>query len=160
MASQNSDILLPFFLWRENYSQNTTKSEVDTVNTVVVQSQSHVWLFMTSLTIAHQLTLSTLSWGLFRFMSIETLMLRNHLNPCCPIMLLASVFLRTRVFSNELALHIRSSKYWSFSFSISPSNEYSGLISFRIDWFGLLAVQETLKSLLQHHNLTEIFDLV
>ena len=112
MASQNSDILLPFFLWRENYSQNTTKSEVDTVNTVVVQSQSHVWLFMTSLTIAHQLTLSTLSWGLFRFMSIETVMLHNHLNPCCPIMLLASVFLRTRVFSNELALHIRRLKYY------------------------------------------------
>ena len=79
--------------------------------------------------------------------------LSNHLNLCCPLLLLSSIFPSIRVFSNESALHIRWPKYWSFSFSISPSNEYSGLISFRIDWFDLLAVQGTLKSLLQHHNL-------
>ena len=77
----------------------------------------------------------------------------NHLILCCPLLLLPSIFPGIRVFSNEFALHIRWQKYWSFSSSISPSNEYSGLISFRIDWFDLLAVQETLKSLLQHHSL-------
>jgi len=77
----------------------------------------------------------------------------NYLILCCPFLLLPSVFPSIKVFTDELALHIRWTKYWSFSFSISPSNEYSGLISFSIDWFDLLAVQETLKSLLQHHNL-------
>ena len=77
----------------------------------------------------------------------------NHLIPCCPLLLLPSIFPSIRVFSNELALCIRWTKYWNFSFSISPSNEYSGLISFRIDWFNLLTVQGTLKGLLQHHNL-------
>ena len=77
----------------------------------------------------------------------------NHLILCCPLLFLPSIFPSIRVFSNELALHIRWPKYWSFSFSISPSNEYSGLISFKIDWFDLCAVQVTLKSLLQHHSL-------
>ena len=86
-------------------------------------------------------------------MSIESLMPSNHLVLCRPLLLLPSIFASIRVFSSESALHIRWTKYWSFSFSISPSNEYSGLISFKTDWFDLLAVQGTLKSLLQHHNL-------
>ena len=85
-------------------------------------------------------------------MSIELVMPSNHLILCQPLLLLPSIFPSIRVFSNESALHIRWPKYWSFSFSISPSNEYSGLISFRMDWLDLLAVQGTLKSLLQHHN--------
>ena len=85
-------------------------------------------------------------------MSIESVMPSNHLVVCYPLILLPSIFPSVRVFSNESALHIRWPKYWSFSFSISPSNEYSGLISFRMDWIGLLAVQGTLKSLLQHHS--------
>ena len=89
---------------------------------------------------------------LFKFMSIESVMLFNHLILCCLLLLLPSVLPRLRVFSNELALHIRWPKCWSFSFSISLSNEYSRLISFRIDWFDLIGVQWTLKSLLQHHN--------
>ena len=85
-------------------------------------------------------------------MSIDSVMPFNHLILCCPLLLLPSIFPSIRVFSNKSVLHIRWPKYWSFSFSISSSNEYSGLISFRIDWFDLLAVQGTLKSLLQHHN--------
>ena len=91
-----------------------------------------------------------ISQSLLRFMSIESVMLSNHLILCHALFPLPSIFLSIRIFSSESALHIRWSKYWSFSFSITPSNEYSGLISFRIDWFNLLAVQ---KSLLQHHNL-------
>ena len=83
---------------------------------------------------------------------MESLMPSNHLVLCCPLVLLPSIFPSIRVFSNELALHIRWPKYWSFSFTISPSNEYSRLISFRMDWFDLLAVQETLESFLQHHS--------
>ena len=94
----------------------------------------------------------TISPCLFKFMSNESVMLFNRLILCCPLPLLPSVFPRIRVFSSELALHIRWPKCWSFSFSISLSNEYSGLISFRIDWFDLLAVQWTLKSLLQHFS--------
>ena len=85
-------------------------------------------------------------------MSIESVMPFNHIILCHPLLLLPSIFPRIRVFTNESVLHIRWPKYWSFSFSISPSNEYSGLISFRMDWFDLLAVQGTLKSLLQHHS--------
>jgi len=92
------------------------------------------------------------SWILFKFISIEPVMPSNHLILCRPLLLL-SIFPSIRVFSNELALCVRWPKYWSFSFSISPSNEYSGLISFRIDWFDLRAVQGTLKSLFQHHSL-------
>ena len=88
---------------------------------------------------------STVSQSLLKFMSIELVMLSDHLNLCFPLLLLPSVFPRIRVFPNELALHIRWPNYWSFSFSISPSNEYSGLISFRIDWFDLLAIQGTLR---------------
>ena len=94
---------------------------------------------------------STISQSLLKLMSIESVMPPSHLILCCPL-LLPSIFPSIKVFSNVLALCIRWSTYWSFSFSISPSNEYSGLIPFRIDWFDLLAVQGTLKSLLQHHN--------
>ena len=94
----------------------------------------------------------TISWSLLKFMSIELVMPSNHLILCHFLLLLPSIFPRIRVFSNESALCIRWPKHWSFSFSISPSSEYSGLISFWIDWFDLLAVQGTLKSFLQHHN--------
>ena len=117
-----------------------------------VQSLSHVQLFATPWTAACQASLSiTNSWSLPKLISIESVMPSNHLILCCPL-LPPSIFPRIRVFSNESVLCIRWSKYWSFSFSISPSNEYSGLISFRIDWFDLLAVQGILKSLLQHHS--------
>ena len=95
----------------------------------------------------------TISWSLHRFMSIESVMLSNHLILCCPLLLRPSIFPSIRDFSNESAIRIMWPKYWSFSFSISPSNGYSGLISFRIDWFDLLALQGTLKSLLQLHSL-------
>ena len=91
-------------------------------------------------------------WSLFKLMSIESVMPSNHLILCSPLLFLPSIFPSIRVFSNESTLRIRWPKYWSFSFNISPSNEHSGLISFRIDWLDLLAVQETLKSLLQHHS--------
>ena len=95
---------------------------------------------------------STVSWSLLKFMSTELVMLSNHLILCRPLLLLSSVFHDIRVFSNESALLIRQPKYWSFSFSISPFSEYSGPISFRMDWFDLLTAQGTLKSLLQHHS--------
>ena len=121
---------------------------------VVVQSLCRVQLFVTPWTAAHQASLSfTISWSLLKLMSIESVMPSNHIILCCPLLLLPSIFPSIRVFSNESALHIRWPKYWSISFSISPSNEYSRLLSFRIDWFDLLAVQETLKNLLQHQNL-------
>ena len=102
---------------------------------------------------ACQVSLSfTTSQGLLKLMSFESVMPSNHLILRHPLLLLPSTFPSIKVFSNESALHIRWSKYWSFSFSISPSNEYSGLISFRIDWFDLLAVQKPLKSLHQHHS--------
>ena len=118
-----------------------------------VQSLSRVWLLATPWTQARQASLSiTNSWSLPKLMSIESVMPFNRLILCRPLLLLPSIFLSIRVFSNESALHIRWPKYWSFSFSIIPSNEYSGLISFRMDWLDLLAVQGTLKSLLQHHS--------
>ena len=121
---------------------------------LVVQSLSCVQLFATPWTAACPFPPHfTISQSLLKFTSVESVRLSNHLILCCPFLLLPSVFPIIRVFSNELALHIRWPKCWSFSFSISPSNEYSGLIAFRINWFDLLAVQETLKSLLQHHNL-------
>ena len=92
------------------------------------------------------------SWSVLKFISFESLMPSNHLILCRPLLLLPSIFPSIRVFSNESVLHIRWPKHWSFSFNISLSNEYSGLISFRINWFDLLAVQGTLKSLLQHHS--------
>ena len=120
---------------------------------VVVQSLSRVQLFVTAWTATCQASLSfTISWSLLKLMSIESVMPSNHLILCRPLLLLPSIFPSIRVFSNDSALHTRWPKYWSFSFNISPSNEHSGLISFRIDWFDLLAVQGTLKSLLQHHS--------
>ena len=108
---------------------------------------------MTPWTAAHLVSLSiTNSWSLLKFMSIESVMPSNHLILCHPLLLLPLIFPRIRVFSNESVLCIRWSQYWSFSFSISPSNEHPGLISFRMDWLDLLAVQGTLKSLLQHHS--------
>ena len=104
-------------------------------------------------TAARQASLSiTISWSLLKLMSIESVMPSNHLFLCCPLLLLPSIFPSIRVFSSELALHIRWPKYWSFSFSISPSNEYSGLTFFRIVWLDLLAFQANLKSLFQHHR--------
>ena len=118
-----------------------------------VQSLSRIWLFATPWTAACQASLSiTNSQSLLKLMSIESMMPSNHLILCRPCLLLPSIFPSMWIFSSESALHIRWPKYWSFSFNISPSNEYSGLISFRIDWLDLLAVQGTLKSLLQHHS--------
>ena len=120
---------------------------------VSVQSLSHVWLFLTPWTAASQASLSiTNSRSLLKLMCIESVMPSNHLIFCCPLLLLPSIFPSFRVFSNESTLCIRWPQYWSFSFSISPSHEYSGLISFRIDWLVLLAVQGTLRSLPQHHS--------
>ena len=118
-----------------------------------VQSFSRVRLFATPWTAAHQASLSiTNSRSLLKLMSIESVMPSNHLILCCPLLLSPSIFPSIRVFSNESVLHIRWPKYWSFSFSISLSNEYSRLVSFRMDWLDLFAVQGTLKSLLQHHS--------
>ena len=120
-----------------------------------VQSLSHVRLFVTPWIAACQAPLSiTNSWSLLKLMSIESVMPSSHLILCCPLLLLPPNPPNIRVFSNESTLHIRWPKYWSFSFSISPSNEHPGLISFRMDWLDLLAVQGTLKSLLQHHSST------
>ena len=118
-----------------------------------VQSLSRVWLFPTPWTAARQASWSIInSQRLLKLMSVELVMPSNHLILCRPLLLPPSIFTSIRVFSNESALRIRWPKYWIFSFSMSPSNEYSGLISFRMDWLDLLAVQGTLKSLLQHHS--------
>ena len=118
-----------------------------------VQSLSRVQLFAIPWTAARQASLSvTNSRSLLQLMSIESMMPSNHLILCRPLLLLSSIFPSVRVFSSKSVLHIRWPKYWSFSFSISPSNEHQGLISFRMDWLDLLAVQETLKSLLQHYS--------
>ena len=123
------------------------------LGTVVVQSLSHIWLFVTLWTAAHQDSLSfTISWSLLKLTSIDSVMPSNHLILCHPLLLLPSIFPSIRVFSNESAPCIRWPKYWSFSFNISPSNKHPGLISYRMDWLDLLAVQGTLKSLLQHHS--------
>ena len=112
----------------------------------VVSDSATPWLA------AHEASLSiTNSWSLLKLMSIESVMPSNHLILCCPLLLPPSIFPSIRVFSNELILHISWPKYWSFSFCISPSNEHPGLISFRMDWLDLLAVQEILKSLLKLH---------
>ena len=118
-----------------------------------VQLLSRIQLFVTPWTAARQASLSIAStWSLLKLMSIESVMPSNHLILCRPLLLLPSIFPSIRVFSNESVIRIRWPKYWSFGFSISPPNKYSGLISFKIDWFKLLAVQGTLKSLLQHHS--------
>ena len=112
-----------------------------------------VQFFATPWTAAHQASLSlTISWRLLKLMSIESVIPSNHLVLCCPLLFLPSIFPSIRIFSYESALHIRWPKYWSFNFSVSPSSAYSGLTSLKIDWFDLLAVQGTLKSLLQHHS--------
>ena len=127
--------------------------EVELLTLRSVQSLSCVQRFANPRTTAHQGSLPlTISQSLLKLMSIMSVMPSNHLILCCPLLLPPSIFTSIRVFWNESILRIRWPKYWSFSFSISPSNEYSGLISFRIDWFDLLAVQRTLKSLLQHHS--------
>ena len=118
-----------------------------------IHSLSHVWLFATPWTSACQASLSiTSSQSLCKLMSIESVMPSNHLILCHPLLLLPSIFPRISAFSNESVLPIKWPKYWTFSFNISPFNEHSGLISFRMDWLDLLAVQGTLKSLLQHHS--------
>ena len=123
-----------------------------------IWSLSHVQLFVTLLTATHQASLSiTNSRSFLKLTSIESVMPSNHLILCRPLLLPPWIFPSIRVFSNESVLHIRWPKYWSFSFNISPSNEYSGLISFRVDWLDFLAVQGTLKSLLQHRSSKESF---
>ena len=118
-----------------------------------IQLLSHVRLIAVPWTAACKASLSiTNSQSLLKLLSIESVMASNHLILCHSLLLLPSIFSRITVFSNESVLHIRWPKYWSFSFSISPSSEYSGLISFRMDWLDLLEVQGTLKSLLQHHS--------
>ena len=118
-----------------------------------VQSLSHVRVFVTPWTAAHHISLSiTNSWSLLKLMSIALVMSSNHLILCCSLLLWLSIFPSIWVFTNESVIHIRWPKDWSFSFNMNPSNEYSGLIFFRMDWLDLLAVQGTLKSLLQHHN--------
>ena len=118
-----------------------------------VQPLSHVQLSVTPWTAASQASLSiTNSRNLLKLMSIESVMPSNHLILCCPLFLLPSIFPSIRVFSNESALRMRWPKYWSFSFNISPSKEHPELISFRMDWLDLLAIQGTLKRLLQHHS--------
>jgi len=128
--------------------KNTTTCSVSSV-----QSLSCVWLFGTPWTAAHQASLSiTNSWSLLKLMSLKLVIPSNHLILCRPLLLPPAIFPSIRVFFNESVLCIRWSKYWSFSFSVSPSNEYSGLNSFRMDWLYLLIVQGTLKSLLQYHS--------
>ena len=136
----------PGFLYDSTYGRYLVKI------IVVVQSLSHVGFFATPWTAACQASLPfTISQSLLKLLSLELVMASNHLILCSPL-LLPSIFPSIRVFSNESVLHIRWPKYCSFSFSSSLSNEYSGLISFRIDWFDLLAIQGTLKSLLQHQS--------
>ena len=126
---------------------------IESVQFSSAQLLSHVRLFATPWTTAHQASLSiTNSWSLLKLTSIASVMPSNHLILCHPLLLLPSIFPSIRVFSNESVLRTRWPKYWSFSFSINPSNEHSGLISFRLDWLDLLAVQGTLKSLVQHHS--------
>ena len=141
--------------WVTNSTQRTERGfqrrGVSSVQSV--QSLSPVQLFATPWTAACQASLSiNNSWSLLKLMSIESAMPSNHLILCRPLLLLPSIFPKITVFSSESVLCIRRPKYQSFTFSISPSNEYSGLISFRMDWFHLLADQGTLKSLLQHHS--------
>jgi len=123
------------------------------MDTQSVQLLSHVWLFATPWITARQTSMSiTNSWSSPKLMCIESVMPSSHLILCCPLLLLPPIPPSIRVFSNESALWMRWPKYWSFSLSICPSNEHPGLISFRMDWLDILAVQETLKSLLQHHS--------
>ena len=143
--------LWELFTWRTQ-AKMQWNSKDETISSV--QPLSRVWLFATPWTATRQASLSiTNSWSLLKLMSIELVMPSNHLILCRSLLLLLSILLSIRVLSNESVFRIRWPKYWSYSFSISPYNEYSGLISFRIDWLDLLAAQWTLKSLLQHHGL-------
>ena len=139
------------------FSERFVHESIDTSELCQLSSAqllSRVWLLVTPWTAACQASLTlTVSQNLLKLMFIELVMPSNHLILHCPLLLLPSIFSSIRVLSNESVLHIMWPKYWGFSFSISPSSEYSGLISFRIDWSKLLADQWTLKSLLQHHNL-------
>ena len=136
-------------VWEEQEKRDTNQSP-DSQFSSVAQSFR---LFATPWTAARQASLSIInSWSLLKLMFIESVMPSNHLILCHPLLVSPSIFPNIRVFSNESALCIRWPKYWSFSFNISPSNEHSGLISFRMDWLDLLAVQGTLRSLLQHHS--------
>ena len=138
-----------WFIWRYFRINLTSTMMSEKREFSSVQSLSRVQLFATPWTAPCQASLSiTISQSSLKLMSIESVMPSSHLILCCPLLLLPSIFPSIRVFSNESALHIRWPKYWSFSFSISSSNEYSGLIFFRINWLDLLAVQETLKKLL------------
>ena len=163
MSHRYSKMEKDFFLWWELLGSTVLTALLQFISShhVVhdnpqfssIQLLSRVRLFATPWTAACQASLSiTNSWSLLRLMSVESVMPCNHLILCLPLLLLPSIFPSIRVFSNESAVHIRWQKYWSFRFSISPSNEYSGLISFRTDWVDQLAVQGTLKNLLQHHS--------
>ena len=143
---------LSYGLWKTLF-EFSGKAQLGNHGSVQFSSVNSVRLFATPWTAARQTYLSfTSSWSLLKLMSIKSVMPSNHLILCRSLLLLPSIFTSIRVFSNEWVLRIRWPKYWSFSFSISPPNEHSGLISFRMDWFALLAVQGTLKSLLQHHS--------
>ena len=144
---------LPLTASRKKPTLRRRPSAAKNKSAVAVQLLSRVHLFTTPWTTARQASLScTISLSLPKLISIETVIPSKQLNLCHSVLLLPSIFPSIRVFSNESGLHIRWPKYWSFSFSNSPSNEYSGLISFRMDWLDVLAVQGTLKSLLQHHS--------
>ena len=135
---------------REKFSERESMIAHDLV---VVWLSSHIRLFVMPWTAERQASVSlTISRSLPKFMSIESVMPSSHLILCCPLPLLPSIFPSIRVFSNESAVHVRWPKYWSISFSISPSSEYSGFISFRVDWFDPLAAEGTLKNFLQHHS--------
>ena len=147
---QRQNPSLPYKLNKHGPKERETQSHK---SLAVVQSLSCFRLFVTPWTAAQKAALSfTISQSLLKLMSIESVMPSNHLILCLPLLLLPSVFPSIKVFSSESVLRIRWPKYWNVSLSISPSNEYSGLISFRMDWLDLLAVQGTLKSLLQHHS--------
>ena len=144
---------LSLLMWISHVSTQLDGGHLQARQSQSVQLLSRVQLFATPWTAARQASLSIInSQSLLKLMSIESVMPSNHFILCCPLFLLPSIFPSIRVFSNESILCIRWPKYWSFSFSISPSNEYSGMIFFRMDWWDLLAVQGTLKSLLQHYG--------
>ena len=138
---------------REKQARKSNSYQINCYFSTIVQYPSHVQFSLTPGTAAYQGSLSlTVSWSLPKFMFIASVILSSHLVPWCLLLLLPSIVPSTRDFSNELSVHIRWPKYWSFSFSSSPSNEHSGLISFKIDWFDSLAIQGTLRSFLQHHS--------